>query len=808
MLTALLAMFGLVLLAAPLGARLGRGAGALCALVPAGACVWFALQIPHVAAGGTLAAEVPLAPQLGVALALRLDGLSLLMALLVCGIGAAVFVYTGTYAKDDPRRGRLHLLLALFMAAMLGLVLADDTIALVVFWELTSVTSFFLIGHRSEQAEARAAALQALLVTAIGGLLLLAGLVLLGQVGGSMRFSELAAAGPTAAVRAHHLYVPILLLLCAGAFTKSAQVPFHTWLPAAMAAPTPVSAYLHSSAMVKAGVYLLARTAPILSGEVAWSLLLTGFGTATMLLTGWWALRATDQKRILAYSTASTLGLLIALLGLDATAAYLAAAAYLGAHALYKATLFLVAGSVEHETGTRDVTRLGGLSRAMPWTAAAALLGAVSMAGLPPAIGFVGKEQVLTAGSESAPAWLWIAFAATGALAVAAALLVVAPLLPAALLGRSRHQPAPHAHDPGPGMWIAAVVLAAAGIVAGPFAAPLGAAVIVPAAAAMAGEPLDLHLQLWHGLTPELGLSAAGIVLGIAAFAARAWLRRLPPHGPDGQKVFDRAVDLLVRLAQAQTAVLQSRILRHYLASVVAASVALVGTAMVLRRPTLSLVPFGTLYPHEAAAVVVILIAVAAAVRAHSLITAIAAVGAVGFSMTLLFALFSAPDLAMAQFAIEAMVVLLLVIVVHRLPSLAHYSAPATRLRDGAVALASGVLMTLLVLIALDVDEHPRTSEWYVRHAVDRSHAHNIVNAIVVDFRALDTLGEITVLALAGLGVYTLQRLTPGPRHRRARRPARRELGGHAAPGAGTRSAASARGESAASAGPEAGGST
>jgi multicomponent Na+:H+ antiporter subunit A len=401
MIFAVLSGFMLAIIA-PWLHRLTRGAtGWLLALLPAGLAVYFASLLGSVANGEAITISRPWATGLGINLSFYVDGLSLLFALMITGIGALVIIYAGSYLAGKPQLTRFYTLVLMFMASMLGVVLAGNLITIFVFWELTSLTSFLLIGLDHDRPGARAAALQALLVTGGGGLALMAGLLLMGQIGGSLELATLLSNGN--AVREHALYVPVLLLILLGAFTKSAQTPFHFWLPNAMEAPTPVSAYLHSATMVKAGVYLLARLSPLLGGTDEWHYLVTGAGIVTMLLGALLALVQTDLKRILAYSTVSTLGALVLLLGLDTTLSVKAAMLFLLVHALYKGALFLVAGILDHETGTRDIRRLGGLARAMPITAAAAVLAALSMAGLPPMLGFINKELALR-GQDAGPA--------------------------------------------------------------------------------------------------------------------------------------------------------------------------------------------------------------------------------------------------------------------------------------------------------------------------------------------------------------------------------------------------------------------
>jgi multicomponent Na+:H+ antiporter subunit A len=402
--------FAAALVAPLLSRRLAGAFGWLIAVVPAGLCLYFATLLPQVASGRPIAVTYTWVPTLGVQLSFHADGLALLFALLISGIGSLVMMYASGYLTGHPDLGRFYGFLVLFMASMLGLVLTGNVLTLFVFWELTSVSSYLLIGFDHEREDGRAVALQALLVTGGGGLALLGGFVLLGQIGGSYEVVTLLTQGE--AVRAHPLYTPTLLLVLASAFTKSAQVPFHSWLPGAMAAPTPVSAYLHSATMVKAGIYLLARLLPVLGGTSTWTVIVTTVGAATMVGGGLLALYQTDLKRLLAFSTISALGVLTMLLGIGTHHALEAMVVFLLAHALYKGALFMVAGAIEHETGTRDVEKLGGLRRAMLISAAVAALAAVALAGFGPVLSFIGKEMLLGAVLEVPSADTLLVFAA------------------------------------------------------------------------------------------------------------------------------------------------------------------------------------------------------------------------------------------------------------------------------------------------------------------------------------------------------------------------------------------------------------
>jgi len=509
--------FALALAAPYAHRRWPAAAGWMLALLP------FALAISLIvqalaAENGFVRAAYPWVPSLGISLSFRLDGLSLLFAVLVALVGGFVLIYAGGYLAGHAQLGRFYALLLVFMASMLGLVLADNLLALFVFWELTSVSSYLLIGFDHQRERARAAALQALLVTGLGGLALLAGFLLLGQAGGTFEVSELPARA--GGFPAHSNYVPVLLLVLAGAFSKSAQFPFHFWLPDAMEAPAPVSAYLHAAAMVKAGVYLLARLSPVLAGTDLWTYLVGGTGALTMLVGAWLACRQTYLKRILAYSTVSALGTLMALLGLGMPAAVTAALVFFLGHVFYKGALFLAAGNLEHETGTGDIYQLGGLKRRMPWTALAALSAAAAMAGLPPTLGFIAKESALAAALASPLA----AELATTLLVAASAFIIAAAGLVAwrPFFGDSKMQLGSVREAP-PSMVLGPLALGSGGLLLGLLPGAAGQAVAAAAGAVSpASEAVRLHL--WHGWNLGLLLTAVSLAALLGPLCSE------PPH--------------------------------------------------------------------------------------------------------------------------------------------------------------------------------------------------------------------------------------------------------------------------------------
>jgi multicomponent Na+:H+ antiporter subunit A len=754
---AVLSGFVLALIA-PWIYRIARGAtGWLLAIFPSILFAYFLRSVEVIAGGDALRVYYPWVASLGINLSFYLDGLSLLFGLLITGIGALVLVYTGGYLKDHPHLGRFYGFLLMFMASMLGVVLADNTICLFLFWELTSVSSFLLIGFEHEKETSRAAALQALLVTSLGGLALLGGFLLLDQAGGSRELSLLLSRGD--AIRSHSLYVPIVLLVVVGAFTKSAQFPFHFWLPAAMEAPTPVSAYLHSATMVKAGVYLLARMTPALADTSLWTGALTGFGAVTMLFAAVLAFRQSDLKLILAYSTISALGIMVMLLGVGTPLALQAMIVFLFGHALYKGALFMLAGAIDHETGTRDVNRLSGLRSAMPASAAAALLAAMSMAAVPMLFGFYGKELFYEALATEPTQVLLIASVITSMIFVAVAIL--AGIKP--FIGEKVSTPK-HAHEAPITLLLGPVILAGTSLILGVLPSVIDTSVLLPPIRAVLRKPISLELALWHGINPIFLLSMATLASGAALFAFRDRLLSLsrplaslrdwgPKHG------YSLALAGLNATAKAQTRLLQSGYLRYYLLIVIATATVLSGYKLLqhIESDTLGRPMDFSFY--EAALAMLILLAAFMATQARSRLAAIAALGVVGFSVALVFVLFSAPDLAMTQFSIETLTVIVFVLALYHLPRFGNLSSAWTRARDASVALTAGALITLMALTATGVQLHPKISTYFTENSVSLAHGHNIVNVILVDFRGLDTLGEITVLAIAAVGVYGLLKL-------------------------------------------------
>jgi multicomponent Na+:H+ antiporter subunit A len=738
------------------------------AVLAAVAAGWFLTFVPAVSAGEVLTWSRPWIGGLGIEFAFLIDGLALAFALMITVIGAGVLLYTASYFKGDARLPRLLTLLTLFAISMLGLVLADDAITLFVFWEGTTITSFLLVGFDHEKKDARDKALQALLVTGLGGLALLAGLLLLGMEAGTLRLSEMTLMGET--LTASALYLPILVLVLAGAFTKSAQFPFHFWLPNAMAAPSPVSAYLHSATMVKAGVYLIARLSPALGGTEVWIWTLTLVGATTMLLASVWALRQTDLKLMLAYTTLMALGALVMFLGGGHPAAIKAAATFLIVHALYKASLFLLVGCLDKKAGSREVESLGGLARAMPITTAATALAALSMAGFPPFLGFIGKELKYEGALAVASEPMLVATAAVLANAMMVACAGLVALKPFA--GRTMQAPKEKPADPPVAMWLPPALLAVLGLAFGVFPdLLLGRTLIEPIAGAILGEPYDLKLKLWHGINLPLLLSLATFALGIGIYLVvrriRAGLARAEAGGlPASEGGYDRALAGTKAFAAWQTRTIQGGRITVYLRITFAALTALVWGAVVMG---------GAVWPDPALGevpllhwIIVGLIAIStlAIVATPSRLAAICALGAVGAGVAILFVLYGAIDVALTQLMVEILIVVFIAIALLRLPRSPKNVRP--RRGDALLAGALGLGVTVVLLAVLGTDFDRSLTRVFEELSAPEAFGRNIVNVILVDFRALDTLGEIAVVVIAAVAAVAALTARPPSRRRAA----------------------------------------
>ena len=713
--------------------------------------------IPAVSAGESLRFAWDWVPSLGISLSFLIDGLSLIFGLLITGIGALVFLYSSKYLAGHAHFTRFALFLALFMLSMLGLVLADNLLTLFVFWELTTITSYLLIGFDHATGKARRSALQALLLTGTGGLALLAGFILIGAVAGTFELSEIRAQGNV--LQDHALYLPILILVLAGAFTKSAQFPLHFWLPNAMAAPTPVSAYLHSATMVKAGVYLMARMHPNLGGTDVWLWTLTIAGAVTAVFASVMALKQTDLKQALAYTTLMALGTLTLFLAADVGYAITAAMTFLIVHSLYKAALFLVVGIIDHGTGTRDVYKLGGLAKAMPITAIAAGIAALSMAGFPPFLGFIGKE-LKYAGAlavQSEP------FLVAGAVLLANALmLAVAGIVSFSPFWRRKHLADDlNAHEAPWPMLVGPVVLAALGAVFGIFPDLLAYSLVNPGVAAILGDDVKpAELKLWAGVNLPLILSLATFTLGIVIYIYRQSLRdRLAAMGERAisfDRGWDRVLDGLKATAAWQTRVIQSGVLRHYLFITFATLFVAVGGTLLARGGFNVDVSMPDMLLKHWVVILLIFAGAMLTLTTSSRIAAIAGLGAVGIGVALIFIIFGAPDVAITQLLVETLVVVLFGVAALKLPKLDPTGDKTHRPLDALLAIGIGVVVTLVLLMVTDGPLDRRLTTYFETASWPDAFGRNIVNVILVDFRALDTFGEIAVVVIAALGAFAL----------------------------------------------------
>lgn len=744
----------LILLLAGQAGRWQKVSPALTTAYAAAAFLYFVFLAVHTPTD-ELYFRMPWAPSLGLSLSLRLDALSIFFCLLVSGIGAAVFCYTSGYLQGEKRSAAFHAQMLLFMVSMLGIVTASNVLLLYFFWESSTLTSFLLIGFHRHQRQARQAALQALLVTGFGGICFLVGLVLLGNAAHSFELEHILAA--RAELQAHPHYIVFCALILLGTLTKSAQFPFHFWLPSAMTAPTPVSAYLHSAAMVKAGVYLLLRLNPALGGTGFWVGSLLAAGMTSALAGGLFALFEDDLKRVLAYLTICALGLMVALTGIGTETAIIAAVLYVLAHALYKAALFLSAGAVERSIGSRTISELGGLAGTLPALAAVTALAALSMAGFPPLVGFTAKEELLAAAWDHpfrAP--LASATVAVGALLAAGALLIfVSPFL-----GRMNTRQETGSAPPLV-FTLPAAVLALASLFLGLLPDALSKGVIKDAAGAASGRELAVDLQ-WDGVTPAFWLSGISLALGLAVFRVtsrsaetrRRWLAATERF--QLLRIYSGLLFLAQTFSNLTRRVLVRQPLRFYLLFAAGICAVFMLTPLALSPlPSLPVLEMFTVT--DAAACAAIFLAALMVVRAGSAIPALTALTVVGLGVAWLFADFSAPDAGITQFGVEVLASLMMVAALYRIPRReALDPEPAVRSRDWAVALLFGTAFAALSFITLNSATGRRASDELVRAVADQGAGTNIVNIILTDVRALDTLGEISVLAASALGAYLL----------------------------------------------------
>jgi multicomponent K+:H+ antiporter subunit A len=731
---------------------------------------------PRIAAGEVVRTTFTWASALGLEFTLRLDGYAWLFAMLVSTIGVLVVVYARYYMSPKDPVPRFFSFLLAFMAAMLGVVLSGNLVQLVLFWELTSLASFLLIGYWHHRVDARRGARMALTVTAAGGLCLLTAVLLIGRIVGSYDLDTVLASGDL--LREHPWYLPVLVLIALGTLTKSAQVPFHFWLPHAMAAPTPVSAYLHSATMVKAGVFLLVRLWPVLSGTSAWFWLIGGAGLASLVLGAYAAMFQKDMKGVLAYSTISHLGLITLLLGLNSTMALLAAIFHIVNHATFKASLFMAAGIVDHETGTRDLRRLSGLRHAMPITCTLAMVAAAAMAGVPLLNGFISKEMffaetVFVSGNMFARIGLPAIAVIASTFSVAYSLRFILQVFfgpPASDLPRAPHE-APR------WMLLPVALLVLTCLVVGIFPEQTIGPFLDTASAAVLGPRTPVHdLAVWHGFTLPLAMSVLAMVGGVVIYYfLRLRLRRLaaavvPGYHLDGKRIYDSTVQRAIDIARGLTRILSSVRLQTQLLLLL---LAVAGSALwALRGHGLPEANLALTAIDPAFALVWLvggICAISTAVQAkYHRLAALIMTGVAGLATSLTFAWFSAPDLALTQLAVEVVTVVLILLGLRWLPrrkEVVDSDTAATSLRtrsrrgrDALLAGSAGLGLAVLTYAMLRRQPGPGIASYFVENALPLGGGANVINVILVDFRGFDTMGEITVLGIVALTVYALLR--------------------------------------------------
>ena len=787
----LLLPFAGSLLAALMPTHARTAAAGWAALVSLAALVWVALLFPTLQTGQVLHEEYRWIPSAGINFSVRMDGFAWMFAMLVTGIGLLVALYARYYmSKNDPVPRFFSFFLA-FMGAMLGVVLSGNVVQLVFFWELTSLFSFMLIGYWYHRKDARRGARMALTVTGAGGLAMLAGMLMLGHIAGSYQLDVILGAGER--IRAHPLYTPMLVLVLLGAFTKSAQFPFHFWLPRAMAAPTPVSAYLHSATMVKAGVFLLARLWPALSGTEQWFWLVGGAGVVTLVLGAYFAMFQNDLKGLLAYSTISHLGLITLLLGLNRDLAAVAAVFHIMNHATFKASLFMAAGIIDHETGTRDMRRLSGLWKAMPITGTLAFVASAAMAGVPLMNGFLSKEMFFaeTVDLSSTPLLdygLPVAATLAGIFAVVYSLRFSVGVF----LGPPARQLPLEPHEPVRWMRVPIEILVLLCIVVGIFPQwSIGPALDVAARPVVGGAMPPFSLAIWHGFNKPLVMSLIALGGGIALYlllrrgVVAGRFKHAPLLGLNGQRLFESTLYGLDRasrwaLAVLSTYRLQPQMLLMVLAAIVFASVALwAGGISWGDRPRVpGNLEFALLWVLGCVAA----LAAANQAKFHRL-AALILLGAVGLAVSLTFLWFSAPDLALTQLTVEVVTTVLFLLGLRWLPKRRPEEAEhlglrvrARRARDLVVSLVAGGGMAVLAYAMMTRPAPQSISPFFIDRSLPEGGGTNVVNVMLVDFRAFDTMGEITVLGIVGLTVYALLRRFRPPREMAALPPQQRAV--------------------------------
>lgn len=731
-------------------------------LIPLLIFFYFSQFLSRISSFETLTETYSWVPSLQVSLDFYLDGLSLLFALLITGIGFLVFLYTSNYLKEHPLLHRFYSYLLLFMGAMLGLVLADNILLLFIFWELTSISSFFLIGFNNEDARSRKSAFIALAITGIGGLFLLVSLLLLGNASGTFSMAEMLES--TTILKDNTVYYIIVGCLFMAAWTKSAQFPFHFWLPGAMDAPTPVSTYLHSATMVKAGVFILLRFSPILGGTDFWTIPLIIVGAVTMLYASIQIFFKTDLKNILAYSTIAALGVLVFLTGIGTSEAILAAVFFIVVHALYKATLFLIVGIIDYGTATRDSTKLYGLAKFLLPASIAGLIAALSNAGIPLTFGFVGKDLAYVATLNSGV----LSVLLTGILVITNGILFYAGYLVGVkpfFTKRPDHAQKLTVRKVSSVLWLPAMILSAGSLLFGIFPNLIHSLLLHATYGSVSRLYEWFEVSVWPGFNLILGLSIVTIALGIVltflikpSHPREAFAETKEYLGPKG--VFMKLSEGYISSSKKITNTLQNGNMRSYIRMIIITGVFLLGYALQFKwsynvNSILSAVGL-----MESVILIVLFVAIVKTVSTRSRLTAIVAMAVVGYTICLTYVYYSAPDLAMTQFSIDTLTVILFVLILHKLPKYANPPASeSSRWKDGILSGVFGLMIVWIAMEVLQTPDHTEISDFYAEHAYSLAKGKNVVNVILVDFRGFDTFMEITVLTIAAIGVFALTRL-------------------------------------------------
>ena len=740
--------------------RSGRDVAAIsCGTATLIALLGLCLHIPAIMAGEVITARIEWLPSLGLNANFRIDGLGLLFGILILGIGLLIITYARYYLSRNDPVGVFYTYLMLFQGAMMGIVLSDNILLLLVFWELTSLSSFLLIGYWRHLPEGRQGARMALTVTGMGGLAMIAGMLILGNIAGSYEISDILQARE--AIQASPLYLPALILILLGAFTKSAQFPFHFWLPHAMAAPTPVSAYLHSATMVKAGLFLMARLWPVLSGTPEWFYIVATTGLVTMVLGAWIAIFRDDLKSLLAFSTVSQLGLITMLLGFGTEAAAVAAMFHIVNHATFKAALFMTAGIIDHEAGTRSIARLGGLRRLMPITFVIGTIASLSMAGVAPLNGFLSKELMLEAAAHTS--WMGHPYL-LGVLATVGAIFSVCYSLRfvwQVFFGPERDDYPHHPHDPGFGLWVAPAFLVVLVVLIGLFPNLTAGWLVEASASAVTGGHPHPHFALWHGVTTALKLSAIALIGGVILLTLnpRMLALRDAVWRPDAKRIFDA----ITRAATGAARYVTERFTNGSMSRALAAlsiSIVLCGLwAFSTGRYQGATRPMLEIRAVPLIAWVLLMVATGCMVYFHRLrILALVLVAIIGLIVSCSFIYLSAPDLALTQISVEVVTVILLLLALNFLPKFTVLdSADRKRGLDAFIATVTGVGFGALSYIIMRSDfAFPSISGYMLDNSYKLGGGDNVVNVILVDFRGYDTFGEITVLGIAALTIFAL----------------------------------------------------